>query len=86
MLTIVDEFTRENHIIHVDRRIRSCDVMLEPQCEPYQTNILSGPVSVIQPDDPENNMSDKEWDLVIRAQDKLGLTVEERRHSHKSLP
>ena len=26
MLTIVDEFTRENHIIHVDRRIRSCDV------------------------------------------------------------
>lgn len=26
MLTIVDEFTRENHLIHVDRRIRSCDV------------------------------------------------------------
>jgi transposase InsO family protein len=26
MLTVVDEFTRENHLIHVDRRIRSCDV------------------------------------------------------------
>jgi hypothetical protein len=26
MLTIVDYFTRENHLIHVDRRIRSCDV------------------------------------------------------------
>jgi transposase InsO family protein len=26
MLTIVDELTRENHLIHVDHRIRSCDV------------------------------------------------------------
>ncbi|MDF1861215.1 MAG: IS3 family transposase [Verrucomicrobiales bacterium] len=26
MLTIVDELTRENHLIHVDRRIRPCDV------------------------------------------------------------
>lgn len=26
MLTVVDEFTRENHLIHVDRRVRSCDV------------------------------------------------------------
>lgn len=26
MLTVVDEFTRECHLIHIDRRIRSCDV------------------------------------------------------------
>ena len=26
MLTVVDEFTRECHLIHVDRRIRSCQV------------------------------------------------------------
>ena len=26
MLTVVDEHTRENHLIHVDRRIRACHV------------------------------------------------------------
>jgi hypothetical protein len=31
MLTVVDEFTRECHLIHVDRRIRSGDVRRQAQ-------------------------------------------------------
>ncbi len=29
MLTVVDEYTRENHLIHVDRRIRAKDVLTQ---------------------------------------------------------
>ena len=41
---------------------------------------------VSQEDDLENNMSDKEWKLVLRAQRELGLTDDERKSCHKSLP
>jgi hypothetical protein len=36
--------------------------------------------------DLENNMSDKEWELVLRAQRELGLTDDERNNSWKGLP
>jgi hypothetical protein len=41
---------------------------------------------VSQEDDLENNMSDKEWALVLRAQKELGLTDDERKNSYQSLP
>jgi len=41
---------------------------------------------VSQEDDLENNMSDKEWSLVLRAQKALGLTDEERKNSYQNLP
>jgi len=41
---------------------------------------------VSQEDDLENNMSDKEWALVLRAQEALGLTDEERKNSYQNLP
>ena len=41
---------------------------------------------VSEEDDPENKISDKEWDLVLRAQKELGLTKDERDTCHKSLP
>ena len=41
---------------------------------------------VSQEDDLENNMSDKEWALVLRAQKALGLTDEERKNSYQNLP
>ena len=41
---------------------------------------------VIGEEDIWNNMSDKEWKLVIRAQRELGLTDDERKSSYKSLP
>ena len=41
---------------------------------------------VSQEEDKWNNMSDKEWKLVLRAQRELGLTDEERKTSYKGLP
>ena len=41
---------------------------------------------VSQEEDKWNNMSDKEWKLVLRAQRELGLTDDERDSSYKSLP
>jgi hypothetical protein len=41
---------------------------------------------VSQEEDIWNNMSDKEWKLVLRAQRELGLTDDERKSSYKSLP
>jgi hypothetical protein len=41
---------------------------------------------VSQEDDLDNNMSDKEWSLVLRAQKELGLTDEERKNSYIGLP
>ena len=40
---------------------------------------------VSQEDDVENNMSDKEWALVLRAQKILSLTREERGNSYDGL-
>ena len=42
--------------------------------------------SISQEEDIWNNMSEKEWKLVLRAQRELGLTDDERRSSYKSLP
>lgn len=41
---------------------------------------------VSQEDDLENNMSDKEWTLVLRAQKELGLSDEDRKNSYQKLP
>jgi len=37
-------------------------------------------------DDLEQNISEKEWNLILRAQRELGLTKDERKNSYKSLP
>ena len=39
-----------------------------------------------QEGDPENNMSDKEWSLILRAQSELGLSDDERKNSYQDLP
>ena len=41
---------------------------------------------VSQEDDLENNMSDKEWAMVLRVQKALGLTNDERKNSNQNLP
>ena len=37
-------------------------------------------------DDAEQNISEKEWELILRAQRELGLTSDERKNSYQSLP
>lgn len=37
-------------------------------------------------DDLEQNISEKEWNLILRAQEALGLTAEERKNSYQNLP
>jgi hypothetical protein len=37
-------------------------------------------------DDLEQNISEKEWALILRAQEALGLTNEERKNSYQNLP
>jgi hypothetical protein len=41
---------------------------------------------VSQEDDLNNNLSDKEWALIQRAQRELGLTDDERKNSYQNLP
>ena len=41
---------------------------------------------ISQEDDLNNNISDKEWALIKRAQLELGLTDDERKNSFQSLP
>lgn len=41
---------------------------------------------VSQEDDLENDMSDTEWKLILRVQEELGLTDDERKSSHHKLP
>lgn len=38
---------------------------------------------VSQEDDLENNISDKEWSLILRAQNELGLSDDERLTSQR---
>ena len=37
-------------------------------------------------DDLEQNVSEKEWALILRAQEALGLTADERENSYQNLP
>ena len=41
---------------------------------------------VSQEDDLENNMSDKEWSMVLRVQNALGLSDDDRKNSYQNLP
>lgn len=41
---------------------------------------------VSQEDDLENNISDKEWTLILRAQKELELSDEDRKNSFQKLP
>ena len=37
-------------------------------------------------DDLEQNVSEKEWNLILRVNEALGLTIEELQNSYKNLP
>jgi hypothetical protein len=76
------EYKRERIIDEACKALRGCGKEWKIKCIGYMQRM--GWRS--QEDDLENNMSDKEWALVLRAQKELGLTTEERKNSFKDLP
>jgi len=75
-------YDRELIIDEACKALRGCGRDWKIKCLGYMKKM--GWVS--QEDDLENDMSDKEWKLVLRAQRALGLTDDERKNSSKSLP
>jgi hypothetical protein len=76
------DYNRERIIDEACKALRGCGKDWKIKCIGYMQRM--GWVS--QEDDLENNMSDKEWALVLRAQKELGLTDDERKNSYQSLP
>ena len=75
-------YNRERIIDEACKALRGCGKDWKIKCIGYMQRM--GWVS--QEDDLENNMSDKEWALVLRAQKELELTDDERKNSYQSLP
>jgi hypothetical protein len=75
-------YDRELILDEACKALRGCGRDWKIKCLGYMKKM--GWVS--QEDDLENEMSDKEWKLVLRAQRALGLTDDERKNSSKSLP
>ena len=76
------DYNRERIIDEACKALRGCGKDWKIKCIGYMQRM--GWVS--QEDDLNNNMSDKEWALVLRAQRELGLTDDERNNSFQSLP
>ena len=70
-------WNREAIIDEACKAIRGCGKAWKMKCLGYMQLMAW----VSQEDDLENNMSDKEWKLVLRAQRELGLTDDERNNS-----
>lgn len=75
-------YDREVIIDEACKALRGCGRDWKIKCLGYMLRMAF----VSQEDDLENNMSDKEWSLVLRAQRELGLTNDERSNSYQSLP
>lgn len=75
-------YNRETIIDEACKALRGCGKDWKIKCIGYMQRM--GWVS--QEDDLENNMSDKEWALVLRAQKELGLTNDEIKNAYQLLP
>jgi len=76
------QYDRERIIDEACKALRGCGKEWRIKAIGYMQRMAW----VSQEDDLNNNMSDKEWKLVLRAQRELGLTDEERKNSYQSLP
>ncbi len=76
------DYNRERIIDEACKALRGCGKEWKIKALGYMQRM--GWVS--QEDDLENNMSDKEWALILKAQEALGLTSEERNNSYQNLP
>jgi fructose-specific phosphotransferase system component IIB len=75
-------YNRERIIDEACKALRGCGKDWKIKCLGYMQRMAW----VSQEDDLENNMSDKEWSLVLRAQKELGLTDDERKNAYQLLP
>lgn len=75
-------YDRERIIDEACKAIRGCGKDWKIKCLGYMQRMAH----VSQEDDIENNMSDKEWSLILRAQKELGLSDVERKSSMRDLP
>lgn len=75
-------YDRERIIDEACKAIRGCGKDWKIKCLGYMQRMAH----VSQEDDLENNISDKEWSLILRAQNELGLSDDERLTSQRGLP
>lgn len=75
-------YNRERIIDKACKALRGCAKDWKIKCIGYMQRM--GWMS--QEDELENNMSDKEWALVLSAQKELGLTNDERKNAYQLLP
>ena len=75
-------YNKEIIIDEACKALRGCGRNWRIKCLGYMKKMAF----VSQEDDLENNLSDKEWGLILRAQRELGLTDDERYNSDNSLP
>jgi hypothetical protein len=86
-----DDFNAKRKSLGSDREVinheackalRGCGKDWKIKCLGYMKKMAW----VSQENDLENNIGDKEWELILHAQKELGLTEEERTNSHSGLP
>ena len=76
------EYNSERIIDEACKALRGCGKDWKIKCIGYMHRMAW----ISQEDDLNNNISDKEWALIKRAQLELGLTDDERKNSFQSLP
>ena len=64
------------------KALRGCGEDWKIKCLGYMKKMAW----ISQENDLENNIGDKEWELILHAQKELGLTDDERTNSHSGLP
>lgn len=75
-------YSHETIIDEACKALRGCGKEWRIKCLGYMMRMSW----VSEDGDPENNCSDNEWGLIMRAQRELGLSDEERSGSYNSLP
>jgi hypothetical protein len=76
------DYNKERIIDESCEALQDCDKDWKIRCLGYMQRMAW----ISREDDLENNMSDKEWSMILRAQKELDLTAEERKNSPKNLP
>ena len=80
------EHNRERIIDEACKALRGCGKDWKIKCIGYMKRMGWISNEGGYKDDIEQNISEKEWALILRAQRELGLTDDERKNSSNSLP
>ena len=80
------EHNRERIIDESCKALRGCGKDWKIKCLGYMQRMAWVSNEGGYKDDLEQNISEEEWALILRAQNELGLTDDERKNSYQSLP